>query len=313
MVVTRCAGGISVCSTSTAPLTFCPLHGIFLIDSYMTNSDDLVICLIAMEKDVLTQQSQGVSTRKQHRRGGSEAEEGGGARLRPIRREARAQRILDAAAALILRWGYNKTTLDDISRQAGVAKGTLYLHWNTREELFAALMKREKIEMAEDIKQRIAEDPTGATLRGILKHSALALMKRPLMKAVLLRDMDVIGKLAHSEQSSTAYAERLTGFKTYLESLREHDLVRTDLSLRAQVYIFSAIFMGFFLVAPLVPDEFTLSDEELADLMAETVHCTLEPDRTIPSAEFQTVSQTFLQYLNHAIEIVQKQFQQELE
>jgi hypothetical protein len=66
-------------------------------------------------------------------------------------------------------------------------------------------------------------------------------------------------------------------------------------------------------VAPLVPDEFTLSDEELADLMAETVHCTLEPDRTVPSAELQTVSQTFLQYLNHAIEIVQEQFQQELE
>jgi len=71
--------------------------------------------------------------------------------------------------------------------------------------------------------------------------------------------------------------------------------------------------MGFFLVAPLVPDEFTLSDEELADLMAETVHCTLEAGRTIPSAELQTVSHAFMQYLNHAIEIVQEQFQQELE
>jgi AcrR family transcriptional regulator len=279
----------------------------------MTKSSELVICLIAMEKDALAQQSQGASTRQQHRRGGSGAEESGRARLRPTRRQERAQRILDAAAALILRWGYNKTTLDDISRQAGVAKGTLYLHWNTREELFAALMKREKLELAEEIKQRIAEDPTSATLRGILKYSALALMKRPLMKAVLLRDMDVIGKLAHSEQSSAAYAERLTGFKTYLELLREHDLVRTDLSLRAQMYMLSAIFLGFFLVAPLVPDEFTLSDEELVDLMAETVHCTLEAGRTIPSAELQIVSHSFMQYLNHAIEIAQEQFQQELE
>ena len=45
----------------------------------------------------------------------------------------------DAATALILRWGYNKTTIDDIARQAGVGKGTVYLHWNTREELFATL------------------------------------------------------------------------------------------------------------------------------------------------------------------------------
>src|SRR5918911_688298 len=98
-----------------------------------------------------------------------------------FRREARARRILDAATALILRWGYSKTTLDDVARQAGVAKGTLYLHWKTREELFIALIQREKAALAEDLKQRIAADPEGATLRGLLKHSALALTKRPLL------------------------------------------------------------------------------------------------------------------------------------
>ena len=170
------------------------------------------------------------------------------------RRQQRANRILDAAAALILRWGYNKTTIDDIARQAGVAKGTIYLHWKTREDLFAALMKREKVELAADVRQRLAADPAGATLRGLLKHSALAVMQRPLMKAVLLRDLDVIGKLVHSESTSVAYIERLAGFTSYLEVLRAHDLVRTDLSLSAQVYMLSAIFMGFFLAAPLVPD-----------------------------------------------------------
>jgi len=229
------------------------------------------------------------------------------------RREERAHRILDAASTLILRWGYHKTTLDDVSRQAGVAKGTIYMHWKTREALFAALMKREKLEMGEDIKQRIASDPAGITLSGIFKHSALALMKRPLLKAALLRDMDVIGKLAQSEQSSTASIERLIGFKIYLEFLREHQLVRTDLSMRAQLYMLSAIFMGFFLVAPLMPSEFTLSDEELADLIAKTVHRALEPDNSVPPDALQTASHTFMQYLNRAVATVQEQFQQEIE
>ena len=101
------------------------------------------------------------------------------------RREARAERILDAASTLILRYGYHKTTTEDIAREAGVGKGTLYLHWNTREALFAALILREKVAMAEDIKQRLACDPAGATLRGLFKHAALALMHRPLLKAVL--------------------------------------------------------------------------------------------------------------------------------
>jgi AcrR family transcriptional regulator len=229
------------------------------------------------------------------------------------RRQARAHRILDAAGALILRWGYNKTTIDDIARQAGVAKGTIYLHWKTREELFTALMQRERLALTEDLKQHIATDPAGATLRGMLRHSALALMRRPLLKAVLVRDMDVIGKLAHSQQSSEAYTERLAGFTTYLEFLRDHDLVRTDLSLRAQVYMVSAIFLGFFLVAPFMPGEFTLSDEEIADLLAETVHRTLEADRAVSVDELQSVSQILMQYVNRDTAIVQEQFQQGLE
>lgn len=229
------------------------------------------------------------------------------------RREERAHRILNAAKELILRWGYHKVTVDDISRQAGVAKGTIYLHWKTREELFAALMKREKLEMAEDLRQSIAADPEGATLRGILKHSALELMARPFMKAVLLRDMEILGKLSQAEESKAAHLEKLMGFKAYLEFLREHGLVRTDLSLQAQVYIFSAIFMGFFLVAPLMPDEFTPSDEEIAELMAETAHCTLEPRHPVSPDELQTVSYTFMQYLDRSTKVVQEQFKKEID
>lgn len=229
------------------------------------------------------------------------------------RREERAHRILDAASTLILRWGYNKTTIDDIARQASVAKGTIYLHWKTREELFSALMQRERLALTADVKQRITSDPAGATLRGLLKHSALALMQRPLLKAVFLRDMDVIGKLAHSQHSNAVHAERLAGFTTYLEFLREHDLVRTDLSLRAQVYILSATFMGFFLIGPLMPDELTLSDQETAELLAETVHRTLESDRTAASDELEALSQALLQYVNRDMASAQEWFQQGLE
>src|SRR5437773_10947704 len=77
------------------------------------------------------------------------------------RRQERAERILDAAAELILRWGYRKTTIDDIARQARVAKGTIYLHWKTREDLFMALSIREAFKLGDDMKLRIASDPEG--------------------------------------------------------------------------------------------------------------------------------------------------------
>ena len=120
-------------------------------------------------------------------------------RSRLEQREQRAERILDAAAELMLRWGYNKTTIDDIVRLAGVPKGTIYLHWKTREELFLALMEREYTRLIRDTQQRIASDPDGGTMWGITKHAMLATMKRPLMKAVMLRDTDLMGEWLHKE------------------------------------------------------------------------------------------------------------------
>lgn len=229
------------------------------------------------------------------------------------KRQEKAERILDAATGLILRWGYDNTTMDDIAKQAGIAKGTLYLYWKTREDLFRVLLRRERLKWTQEFIRRVSNDPTSATLRGMMKHSALALMKRPLLKAVILRDTDILGKLASGEQGSTANLERLASFKSYLEVLREHQLVRTDLSLQAQSYTVSAVFMGFLLIAPMVPDELKLSDEEIADLIAETVHRTLESGHVIPPEQLQPLFSAFLQYVNRQLEIAEARFRQEME
>lgn len=227
--------------------------------------------------------------------------------LDTAKRQVRAQRILDTAAALILRWGYNKTTIDDIAREAGVAKGTIYLHWQTREALFAALLRREKLALTADLRQCIATDPGSAMLHAFFRQTALALIRRPLLKAVLLRDLEVIGKLAHSERSSANAVQRLTDFQSYLEFLRAQGLVRSDLSLATQIYMLSAIFMGFFLVSPLMPNEAPLADEALADLIAETVRCTLESGRALSAEEIQTVSETLQQHLDRYLALAEEQ------
>jgi AcrR family transcriptional regulator len=228
------------------------------------------------------------------------------------KRRERAHRILDAASTLILRWGYNKTTIDDIARGAGVAKGTIYLHWKTREALFASLGHREMLLFTQEFRQRISADPMGGTLRGIVKHSALAILKRPLLKALLLRDREVLGKMAQSEFTKASYIEIAEGFQAYLESLRQHDLIRSDLSLQAQVHIVGAVYAGFFLDHPIVPKELALPDEELIELMAETVQRTLGTDRAIPVGEMEAVTQTYLETVDHLIALTEEQFQQEL-
>ncbi len=229
------------------------------------------------------------------------------------KRQERAQRILDAAAELIQRWGYNKTTIDDIARQARVAKGTIYLHWKTREDLFLALIRREGLLLTEDIQQRIANDPEGATLHGFMKHSTLATMKNPLMKAVILRDAAVIGELAHKEYATEAYEERVARFKAFLEFLRSQGLVRNDISMRQELYLLTALPMGVLLIDPLLPDEFKVSDEEAVELMAETIRRTFEPRQATTKSELQEVTTVFNQYIDRTVEIIKEQIQKEIE
>lgn len=57
------------------------------------------------------------------------------------RKEARPQELLAAALDQFVERGYAATRLDDVAAQAGVSKGTLYLYFTNKEELFKAVVR----------------------------------------------------------------------------------------------------------------------------------------------------------------------------
>jgi len=219
------------------------------------------------------------------------------------KREQRAERILDAAGELMLRWGYNKTTIDDIARYAGVAKGTIYLHWKTREDLFTALMRREYILLVEDIQQRISGDPEGGTLHGITKHSMLATMKSPLMKAVLLRDTDLLGEWMRKEYASASFSEQIAQSLALFEHLRSRGVVRDDIDIRKQVYMLDAITLGFLLIDQYMPDDFKYSDEEIVEMTAEAVERVFAPSQQPDEKAKQEIANTVISSLDNVLAI----------
>jgi AcrR family transcriptional regulator len=56
--------------------------------------------------------------------------------------EVRREEILDAAQLLFLKQGVASTTIDDVAAGADVAKGTIYLHFPSKQELLIALGER---------------------------------------------------------------------------------------------------------------------------------------------------------------------------
>lgn len=219
------------------------------------------------------------------------------------RKEERQQRILDAAAELFQKWGYRKTTLADIAKQARVAKGTIYLYWKTREELLMALMSREEKRLIAEIEQRVAADPDGLTMPGLVKHSMLASLQNPWMKAVLLQDTEVLGELASSEYSKTTYQASIQGYLALLTFLRERGLIRDDVDLRQQVFILTAVAWGFLLVRPLMPEEFQFSDEESVEIMARTLKRVLEPDEPPTDEERREGGKAFKTFMDQMTEL----------
>jgi AcrR family transcriptional regulator len=67
-------------------------------------------------------------------------------RLAPAQRAAlgaeRREQILEAAVRLWTGQGFEATTLEAIAREAGIAKGTVYLYFATKEDLLAAAVER---------------------------------------------------------------------------------------------------------------------------------------------------------------------------
>src|SRR6478736_6075637 len=62
---------------------------------------------------------------------------------RAARRDERRAAILAAALEEFAARGFAATRLDDVARRAGVAKGTIYLHFADKETLFQELIRLE--------------------------------------------------------------------------------------------------------------------------------------------------------------------------
>jgi len=86
-----------------------------------------------------------------------------GARWRR-RKEARPGEILDAALDCFAERGFAATRLEDVAARAGVTKGTAYLYYASKEELFRAVVRAFVVPTIEQI-EAAAEGPGPASER----------------------------------------------------------------------------------------------------------------------------------------------------
>ncbi|MEU9118432.1 helix-turn-helix domain-containing protein [Streptomyces sp. NPDC048506] len=202
-------------------------------------------------------------------------------RVERAERAERAERILEAAAELLLAWGYRRVTIDEIARRAKVGKGTVYLHWKTKDALFLAVLVKEQIHSQQRQLTQMRHDPLEVLPSRRAGSLFREFLHRPVLRALYTDDSDLLGRLNDIAKKEFAQliaeTDRMLG--RHLQVLREHGLVRDDADVHHQRYSLMATVSGFFSTEALLADRAPDTPEVRADILTWTVRSALEtPD-----------------------------------
>jgi len=93
---------------------------------------------------------------------------------RAERAAERRQAIVEAALQEFVARGFTATRLDDIARRAGVAKGTIYLHFKDKESMFEELIRTAIVPLVGRI---TSPPPMGASIRDTVEGVVLTFIE----------------------------------------------------------------------------------------------------------------------------------------
>jgi AcrR family transcriptional regulator len=124
--------------------------------------------------------------------------------------------ILDATDTLLSRYGYKKMTIDDLAREVGIGKGSVYLHFTSKEEIVLSHIDR-IIEQLKGKLAAIAKDEQEADVR--------------LEKMLVLR-------VIHRFESVQHYTQNLNDM---LAAIRPNFLARRESYFEKEARIFVAV------------------------------------------------------------------------
>ena len=99
----------------------------------------------------------------------SEVAEAAPTSRREQQKEARRLALVDAALAVFSRVGYAAAKIDDVAEEAGVSKGTVYLYFDSKEQLFEGMVKSKMSPMLNNVAS-LAIDPDQSATDRLKQH-----------------------------------------------------------------------------------------------------------------------------------------------
>lgn len=190
----------------------------------------------------------------------------------------REQRILDAAADLIIRQGYDKTTMSDVATEVGVSRGILYLHFKSKAHLIEALVYREVRQYAQTWLEHIEADPRGGTIGGIYRAVLVTINSRPLMEAIMRRDRRVVGSYLRQPDNLFASMQASSFGVDFLRALQDAGAVRKDVDPEMTSHLLDILSYGLLTVSDFRSPEEMPPYDRVMDALADMLDRLLTPE-----------------------------------
>lgn len=190
--------------------------------------------------------------------------------------EQRERRILDAAAELFSHYGYDKTTVDDIAREAGISKGAIYLHFNSKDDLLESLLVREIMTYQKTWLERLAADPQGGTIGGMYKNVLYALSSSPFMAAMFRQDKRVLGNYLRKPDNLFRQQNQGTRYE-FVRMMQDAGAMRPDIDAKVVAHIMNMLAYGLVAMDEIIPPEFIPPTDDVIEGIAQIMDRALTP------------------------------------
>lgn len=156
----------------------------------------------------------------------------------------RDKRIIEAAADLFMHFGYDKTTVSDIARKAGISKGAIYLHYASKDAVFEAVLIREMTAYAEAWVERCEADPAGGTIGGMYKNMLYALNSSGFMSALFKKDPHLFGSYLRKPNTFLRQQQQHGTRQEFIRLMQATGAIRTDVDPEITAHIMNMLSYG---------------------------------------------------------------------
>lgn len=192
----------------------------------------------------------------------------------------REQRILDAASELFVHYGYDKTTVSDIARAAGVSKGAIYLHFKSKDDLFEGLLIREMETYGEKWLETLDADPDGGSIASMYKNSLYAMNSSDFMSAMFRQDRRVFGNYMRKPDNffrqiheKQAQSDRYQ----FVKMMQDANAIRQDVDAKVIAHVMDILAHGLVGMEDVVPKASIPALDDLIEGIAALMDRALTP------------------------------------